>query len=177
MPGANVAPVATSDLPGDPDRPLAFEAKVIVVSDRSASGEREDRSGPALRDHLSSLGYRVVELGIVPDGRESVGEAIVAAAEGFAGLVVTTGGTGFAPRDLTPEGTRIVLDREAPGLAEAMRSSSPLGPLSRGVAGTRGRALVLNLPGSPKGAVESLDAVAPLLGHALRLLTDSPVGH
>lgn len=169
--------MATSDLPDDPARDRAFEAKVIVVSDRSAAGEREDRSGPAVRDHLGSLGFAVVEVRIVPDGRESVGEAIVAAAEGFAGLVVTTGGTGFAPRDLTPEGTRIVLDREAPGLAEAMRSSSPLGPLSRGVAGVRAIALVLNLPGSPKGAVESLDAVAPLLSHALRLLTDAPVGH
>src|SRR6185436_8540472 len=97
--------------------------------------------------------------------------------EGFSGVVVTTGGTGFGPRDLTPEGTRIIFDREAPGLAEAMRLVSPLGRLSRAVAGTRGRALILNTPGSSKGTIECLEAVLDVLPHALRLLADTPTDH
>lgn len=152
-------------------------AKVIVVSDGVVTGRREDRSGPALRDHLTAAGFEVAEVVVVADGRQSVGEAIVDAAEGFAGLVVTTGGTGFSPRDLTPEGTRVVIDREAPGLAEAMRLVNPLGRLSRGVAGTRGRSLVLNLPGSTTGALECLDAVLDVVPHALHLLAGEDGGH
>src|SRR3954470_999975 len=136
-----------------------LRAKVLTVSDGVAAGEREDRGGAGLVERLTAEGYTVVEHRIVPDGRENVGEALVELAEGFAGLIVTTGGTGFGPRDLPPEGTRIVLDREAPGLAEAMRLVSPLGRLSRAVAGTRGQALVLNTPGSSAGAVETLAAV------------------
>jgi molybdenum cofactor synthesis domain-containing protein len=98
-------------------------------------------------------------------------------ADGFAGVIVTTGGTGFAPRDLTPEGTRAVIEREAPGLGEAMRLVSPLGRLSRGIAGVRGRAVVLNTPGSPKGCVEQLEAVLDILPHALRLLSETPTEH
>ena len=109
----------------------------------------------------------MVDRRVVADGIEHVGEALVELAEGFTGLIVTTGGTGFGPRDQTPEGTQVVLDREAPGLAEAMRLVNPLGRLSRAVAGTRGQALVLNTPGSPKGAVETLDAVLDVLPHAL----------
>ena len=104
------------------------------------------------------------------DGTDSVAEALGALSAGFAGVVVTTGGTGFAPRDLTPEGTRAVIEREAPGLAEAMRLVSPLGRLSRGIAGVRGQALVLNTPGSTSGAVECLDAVLDVVPHALALL-------
>ena len=104
------------------------------------------------------------------DGVASVAAALSDLSHMFAGLLVTTGGTGFSPTDLTPEATRSVMEREAPGLAEAMRSISPLGRLSRGVAGTIGACLVLNVPGSPKGAVESLEAVADVLGHALDLL-------
>jgi molybdenum cofactor synthesis domain-containing protein len=107
---------------------------------------------------------------VVPDGDESVAGAISAACRGFAGLVVTTGGTGFGPRDLTPEGTRAAIEREAPGLAEAMRLVNPLGRLSRGVAGTVGTALVLNTPGSTNGAVECLEAVLDVVPHALDLL-------
>ena len=114
---------------------------------------------------------------MVADGRENVGEALVELAEGFAGVIVTTGGTGFGPRDLTPEGTRIILDREAPGLAEAMRLVSPLGRLSRATAGTRGTALILNTPGSSKGTIECLEAVLDVLPHALRLLADTPTDH
>jgi len=147
------------------------------VSDGVAAGEREDRGGTGLVERLSSEGYTVVEHRIVADGRETVGEALVEMADGFAGLVVTTGGTGFGPRDLTPEGTRVVLDREAPGLAEAMRLVSPLGRLSRAVAGTRGTALIINTPGSPKGAIETLDAVLDVIPHVLRLLDGRATAH
>jgi molybdopterin adenylyltransferase len=150
--------------------PGALEAKVLTVSDGVVAGTREDRSGPALVEQLTGAGFTVVDHRVVADGRESVGEALVEMAEGFAGLVVTTGGTGFGPRDLTPEGTLVVLDRQAPGLAEAMRAVNPLGRLSRGAAGTRGRALVLNTPGSSAGATENLGAVLDVVPHALRLL-------
>lgn len=145
-------------------------AKVLTVSESVHAGTREDRSGEALAELLAARGYDVVERRCVPDGRDAVAAAVEAMAEGFTGLVVTTGGTGFSPTDCTPEGTLAVLDRLAPGLAEAMRAASPLGRLSRGVAGTLGRALVVNVPGSPAGATESIDAVADVLPHALDLL-------
>ncbi len=148
--------------------PLA--AKVLTVSDGVVAGTRDDRSGPALVERLAAAGFDVVEHEVVADGAELVGEALREACSAFAGLVVTTGGTGFGPRDLTPEGTRLVLEREAPGMAEAMRLANPLGRLSRGVAGTVGRALVLNTPGSTAGAVECLEAVLDVVPHALRLL-------
>jgi molybdopterin adenylyltransferase len=154
-----------------------LEVKVLTVSDRVAAGEADDRSGPALAAQLAEAGFSVVGQAVVPDGRAEVGEALVDLAHGFAGLIVTTGGTGFGPRDLTPEGTRIVLDREAPGLAEAMRLVSPLGRLSRGIAGTRGEALILNVPGSTKGSVECLGAVLDVLPHALALLAGRPTDH
>jgi len=145
-------------------------AKVLTVSDGVVEGTREDRSGEAVEEHLAANGFEVVERRVVADGVESVARALRDLADGFAGLVVTTGGTGFGPRDLTPEGTRAVLDREAPGLAEAMRLTSPLGRLSRQLAGTIGEALVLNLPGSTKGCTECLDAVLDVVPHALELL-------
>jgi molybdenum cofactor synthesis domain-containing protein len=154
-----------------------LDAKVVTVSDGVVAGTRDDTSGRALVSRLSDAGYRVVEHRVVADGRENVGEILVELAYGFAGLIVTTGGTGFGPRDLTPEGTRIILDREAPGLAEAMRLVSPLGRLSRAVAGTRGTALILNTPGSSKGAIETLEAVLDVLPHALRLLAGTPTEH
>jgi molybdenum cofactor synthesis domain-containing protein len=149
---------------------MAFDAKVLTVSESASRGTRPDRSGEDLATSLASHGYRVVERRIVADGLASVAEALTALSVSFAGLLVTTGGTGFSPTDLTPEATRVVLEREAPGLAEAMRAASPLGRLSRGVAGTVGRCLVLNVPGSPKGAVESFEAVVDVLPHALELL-------
>ncbi len=148
-----------------------WPARVVVVSDGVAAGEREDCGGPALRDALTDAGFEVQAVVVTLDGVDEVAAALLAQARDFAGLIVTTGGTGFGPRDLTPEGTRRAIDREAPGLAEAMRLVNPLGRLSRGVAGTIGTALVLNVPGSPKGAVECLAAVVDVVPHALALLT------
>lgn len=152
-------------------------AKVLTVSDGVVHGTREDRSGVALVECLVGHGFEVVDRHIVADGVESVAAALSEMADGFAGLIVSTGGTGFTPRDLTPEGTRQVIEREAPGLAEAMRLVSPLGRLSRGVAGIRGSAVILNTPGSPKGCVEQLEAVIDILPHALRLLAETPTDH
>lgn len=148
-----------------------LRAKVLTASDGVAAGTRDDRSGKALVARLEEAGYHVVEHRVSEDGIDVVADALRDLTAGFAGLVVTTGGTGFGPRDLTPEGTRAVLEREAPGLAEAMRLVSPLGRLSRAVAGTMGQALVLNTPGSSKGAVETLDAVIDVVPHALDLLS------
>jgi len=153
------------------------QAKVLTVSDGVIAGTREDKSGVALETALTDAGFEVVERRVVADGIESVAAALTGLCSGFAGLVVSTGGTGFAPRDLTPEGTREVLQREAPGLAEAMRLVSPLGRLSRGIAGTIGSAIVINTPGSPKGAVECFEAVADVLPHALALLHGDPTSH
>lgn len=147
-----------------------LQAKVLTVSDGVVEGVREDRSGKALYDVLDGAGFDVVHRDVVADGVDSVADALRRLADGFAGVVVTTGGTGFGPRDLTPEGTRLVIEREAPGIAEAMRLVSPLGRLSRGIAGTIGAALVLNVPGSPTGAVECLGAVLDIVPHALELL-------
>ncbi len=151
-------------------------AKVLTVSDGVVAGTREDRAGDAVSGALADAGYEVVERSVTADGTEAVAAALRALVDGFAGLVVTTGGTGFGPRDLTPEGTRRVLDREAPGLAEAMRRASDadgrgFGMLSRGMCGTAGTALVCNLPGSAGGAVECLQAALPVVPHALELLT------
>lgn len=156
---------------------LGLEAKVLTVSDGVVAGTREDRSGGRLAEHLAAAGFDVVARSVVSDGAAAVAAALRDLCAGFAGLVATTGGTGFGPRDQTPEGTRAVLDREAPGLAEAMRAASPLGRLSRGLAGTCGRALVCNTPGSPAGAVESIDAILDVLPHALRLLAGEETPH
>lgn len=147
------------------------QAKVITVSDGVAAGVREDRSGPILVEHLAAAGFDVVAQTVVADGTDAVAGALRDAAANFAGLIVTTGGTGFGPRDLTPEGTLAAVDRAAPGLAEAMRLASPLGRLSRAQAGTIGTALVLNTPGSTNGCVECVDAVLDVVPHALELLT------
>lgn len=146
------------------------DAKVVTVSDGVVEGVREDRSGAALAERLTQAGFDVVDRVVTADGVDAVAETLRRVTEGFAGLVVTTGGTGFGPRDLTPEGTLAVLDREAPGLAEAMRLANPLGRLSRAVAGTVGTALVLNVPGSTTGSVECLEAVLDVVPHALDLM-------
>jgi molybdenum cofactor synthesis domain-containing protein len=158
---------------GSPAQDLAppgLRAKVLTVSDGVAAGVREDGGGKAVADLLASHGFEVVERRTIPDGDREVAAALEVMSSGFAGLIVTTGGTGFGPRDQTPEGTKSVLERDAPGLAEAMRLVNPLGRLSRGVAGAKQRALICNVPGSPKGAVESLQAVLDVLPHALELL-------
>jgi molybdenum cofactor synthesis domain-containing protein len=149
---------------------MSYQAKVLTVSDSVMRGERQDESGPAVVSLLEAAGFEVVEQHRVADGTSSVAGDLARMASSFVGLVVTTGGTGFGPRDQTPEGTAEVLDRHAPGLGEVMRRSSPLAPLSRGIAGIRGHALVVNLPGSPKGATECLAAILDLLPHAIQIL-------
>jgi molybdopterin adenylyltransferase len=155
----------------------ALRAKVLTVSDGVFHGTRDDASGRALVEQLAGAGFDVVDHRVTEDGAAAVEAALRAMTDGFAGLVVTTGGTGFAPRDQTPEGTRSVIEREAPGLAEAMRLVSPFGRLSRGVAGVVGTTIVCNTPGSPTGCVEQLGAVLDVLPHALRLLQDAPTTH
>jgi molybdopterin adenylyltransferase len=154
-----------------------YQAKVVTVSDGVMAGTREDLSGAALEEALRSAGFDVVERSVIADGVVSVAGELARVSASFDGLVVTTGGTGFARRDLTPEGTREVIEREAPGLAEAMRLVNPLGRLSRGVAGIRGHAVIVNTPGSPKGAVECIGAVLDILPHAIDLLGDRSSGH
>lgn len=146
-----------------------MKAVVLTVSTRASSGVYDDLAGPAVAERLAVLGI-AGEVRVVPDGRHVVAEAIREASEGAA-LVVTCGGTGTTPADLTPEATRDVIEREIPGIAEAMRAASlavtPMAMLSRGVAGVRGQCLIVNLPGSPKGAVENFDVIAPVLQHAI----------
>jgi len=163
-----------------PDHDAAgLAAKVLTVSDGVIHGTREDKSGGALVELFASHGYDVVDQRVVADGIENVSQALIDLAADFVGVIVTTGGTGFGPRDLTPEGTRLVLEREAPGLAEAMRLSNDkgLGRLSRALAGTRGHALILNAPGSPNGAVETVTAVIDIIPHAVRLMSAAPTDH
>ena len=157
-----------------------LKARVITVSDRVSSGDAEDRSGPGAAAVLAELGFSV-DVVVVPDGVASVEEALREAIATGARLVATTGGTGVAPRDLTPEATLRVIEREAPGLAEAMRSatfgSNPNGMLSRGVSGIVAGTLIINLPGSVAGVTESLAVVGPALAHAIELLSDLPSPH
>ncbi len=156
-----------------------YRVGILTVSDRGACGEREDRSGPALADAIRELpGAEVVARAVVPDERAEI-EAMLRrwVGEGF-DLILTTGGTGFGPRDVTPEATRAVIEREAPGLAEAMRADSlrvtPHAMLSRAVAGLAGRTLIVNLPGSPKAARENLRTILPALPHGLDKLRGDP---
>jgi molybdenum cofactor synthesis domain-containing protein len=153
---------------------------VLTVSDGVSQGTREDASGELAASMLEEHGFRVVERRVIPDGADPVAEAIADLAPGT-DLVVTTGGTGLGPRDLTPEGTAMVIEREAPGLAEAMRAvtfgKNPHGMLSRGLAGTVGNTLVINLPGSPRGVEESLDVILPGLDHGIALLVNEPTDH
>jgi molybdopterin adenylyltransferase len=155
-------------------------AAVLTVSDGVARGEREDRSGDVLEELLAADGHDV-DRRTVPDEREAIGAAIAYLVDDGARLVLTTGGTGLGPRDVTPEATADVLERAAPGIAEAIRADSiartPHGLLSRGVAGVRGRTLVVNLPGSPGGARDGYAVLRPALDHALELLAGEPTAH
>lgn len=150
---------------------------VLTISDSCSRGEREDLSGPAVAALLVSIGATVLKNDILPDDQTQIAAALESLADSReVDLIVTTGGTGFAVRDVTPEATREVIEREAPGLAELMRAESlkitPLGALSRSVCGIRGRTLIINLPGSVRGARENLEAILKLLPHAVGLLTE-----
>ncbi len=152
-----------------------IRAAVVTVSDSVSAGTREDRSGPAVRQRLQHLGYQVTTERTVPDDRALIGEALREIADsGTVQAIFATGGTGIASRDVTPEATRDVIEREIPGLGEVMRAEGrklvKTAPLSRALAGSRGRVLIVDLPGSPKGAVESLDAIVELIPHTVDLL-------
>jgi molybdenum cofactor synthesis domain-containing protein len=150
------------------------KAHVVTISDRAWAKKMEDESGPALVHILGEAQFEVTGPQLVPDDLRRIADAIVDAVDLGADVVVTTGGTGLGPRDVTPQATSEVIDFEVPGVAEAMRRAgaekTPMAALSRGLAGVRGRALIINVPGSVKGATESLDAVMPMLGHVVRLL-------
>jgi|SRR5262245_8684810 len=154
----------------------AIKAVVLTISDSASRGEREDLSGPAVVSELRSLKAEIIATEILPDDREQIAARMRHYAAGAVNLIVTTGGTGLSPRDITPEATRDVIEREAPGLAELMRAESvkitPLAALSRSVCGARGRTLIVNLPGSVRGARENLQAIARLLPHAIALLEE-----
>ncbi len=151
-----------------------FTARVITVSDRSYRGERADEGGPLVWQLLTDAGYDVDSVVIVPDEQDQIQDALITAADADVALIVTTGGTGFSPRDVTPEATVAVCQRLTPGIPEAMRIASmaitPRAMLSRAAAGIRDRSLIINLPGSPKGAKENLEAVLPALRHGLEML-------
>ena len=151
---------------------MPLTAVVITVSDRGSRGERADGSGPAIAEMLAVAGIEVVGRGMVPDERKEIGRLLIEwCDEKGADLIVTTGGTGVSPRDVTPDATREVIEREIPGMAEAMRRKSaevtPHAMISRALAGIRGRTLIVNLPGSPKGARENLSVLLPALSHAI----------
>ena len=156
-----------------------MKAAVLTVSDGVAEGTREDKSGSVLAALLGEEGY-AVERRVVPDDRDAIAEAIAELAEDAA-VVLTTGGTGLGPRDVTPEATAEVLEREAPGIAEALRADSlsktPHALLSRGLAGVRGQALIVNLPGSPGGCRDGFEVLRPALKHAVELLAGEPTAH
>ncbi len=152
---------------------------ILTVSDRSARGERPDLSGPAIEELISERGWSVNRVEIIPDELPLLIDTLATWADsGEFDIILTTGGTGFSPRDITPEATIKVVHREAPGLAEAMRAASlnltPHAMMSRARAGIRGRTLIVNLPGSPRGAVENLNVVLPIFEHAAALLSDDP---
>ena len=158
---------------------------ILTVSDRSSRGERVDASGPVLVEMVQEQGWKVIETLIIPDDEDTLRDTLMLWIDsGDIDIILTTGGTGFSPRDITPEATRAVVEKLAPGLAEAMRAASlqvtPHAMLSRAVAGIRGRVLIINLPGSPKAARENLDVIQPVLEHAVQLLredAEAEAGH
>jgi molybdopterin adenylyltransferase len=158
---------------------MDYRVAILTVSDRSSRGERPDISGPTLAEIMRSHDWQVVRTAIVPDEQDVISQTIIDwCDDGSSDLILTTGGTGFSPRDVTPEATRTVIEREAPGLSEAMRRegarSTPHAMLSRGIAGIRNHCLVVNLPGSPKGASEDLNVIITVLAHAIQLIRDDP---
>lgn len=158
---------------------MTIRVGILTLSDRSARGKREDASGPALALRVEREGWSAVRKLILPDDESAIRETLASWADADdLDLILTTGGSGFSPRDVTPEATRAVIEREAPGLAEAMRAASfkitPHAMLSRVVAGIRKRTIIINLPGSPKGAVENLEVIIPVFPHAVQLLREDP---
>ena len=164
---------------------MSIRIGIITVSDRSSRGERSDESGPALVNIASQLGWHIKRTTILPDELDQLSATLAQWADsGEMDVILTTGGTGFSPRDITPEATLAVIQRPTPGITEAMRSASlritPHAMLSRAMAGIRSQTLIVNLPGSPKGAVENINVLIPVLSHAVQLLTEDPsaeVGH
>lgn len=157
---------------------------IITVSDRSFQKQRADLSGPALEKEVERLGWVVSHTMIVPDEVQDIQNAILSAVNAKVNVILTTGGTGFSPRDVTPEATLGIIERQAPGIAEGMRLESlkktPHAMLSRGIAGIRGQTIIINLPGNPNAALENFQVIVPILPHAVELLTDSPnaeLGH
>ena len=158
---------------------MSLRFAVLTISDRSASGERSDASGPALIEMIKRQGWEVIRQTVLPDDFSLMSESLESWSDrDDVDIILTTGGTGFSPRDVTPEATRAVIERDAPGLAEAMRAASaaksPHAMLSRAVTGVRGRVLIINLPGSPKAAVENFQVVIPALEHGVMLLHEDP---
>jgi molybdenum cofactor synthesis domain-containing protein len=158
-----------------------IQVAIVTVSDSAVAGTREDRSGPKLRERVETLGWAVSAPELVPDETDQISALLRRLADsGRVSVILTTGGTGVALRDVTPEATRAVIEREIPGVAEVMRAegskATPLAALSRAVAGVRGRTVIINLPGSPKGAIESLDAIVNLIPHIVDLL-EGRTGH
>jgi molybdopterin adenylyltransferase len=158
---------------------MSIRIGIITVSDRSSCGERPDESGPALVKAVSEQGWQVIRTDILPDEADQLKNTLIEWADGGEmDVILTTGGTGFSPRDITPEATQAVIERQTPGLAEAMRSAglhiTPHAMLSRALAGIRFRTLIVNLPGSPRGAIENLAVLIPILPHAVQLLRDEP---
>ena len=151
-----------------------FTAAIITISDRAASGIYEDKTGPVIRQMLTEAGYQVVESLVIPDERDQIEKSMIHLADQNIALILSAGGTGFSPRDITPEATAAVCQRMVPGIPEAMRAASilitPRGMLSRASAGIRDRSLIVNLPGSPKAAKENLEAVLPALEHGIAML-------
>ena len=158
-----------------------FSLGILTASTAGHQGQREDTSGPAIRDMLSPPDYECIHYEIVPDDLDTIADRLTVWSDEGLDLIVTTGGTGVAPTDVTPEAVLSVIDRHVPGLAEAMRagtlSKTPMAMLSRQVTGIRGRTLIITLPGNPKGVRECLEVVQPVLGHALELLKDQAEGH